>query len=107
MEAWEDPLGSKSVLIGWRFDRWVNKYFHRGRNKNLGEVGPHAGRPDAARSDDDDGARDQRTMQPNRESLTSHPITVQSVMFDAAVVFYAATSKRCAPRGSLTHVYGV
>ncbi|KAK1133709.1 hypothetical protein K0M31_011503 [Melipona bicolor] len=27
----------------------------------------------------------------------SPPITVQSVMFDAAVVFYAATSKRCVP----------
>lgn len=35
----------------------------------------------------------------------SPPITVQSVMFDAAVVFYAATSKRCVciPRPTRLH----
>lgn len=57
-----------------------------------GPGGPHAGATDAAWSDAA-GARKQR---PCTESLTSHPQSpVQSVMFDAAVVFYAATSKRC------------
>lgn len=72
----------------------------RGRNEDPRSRarGPYAETTDAAGNDD--GARKQRRTESYGGSLTSHPITVQSVMFDAAVVFYAATSKRCARRSA-------
>lgn len=73
-------------------------------SRHRDEVGPGASEEEAVCRSDGCGRSRKRRNRGEEEADAvvqgvtdlSPPITVQSVMFDAAVVFYAATSKRCA-----------